>query len=167
MIKGLREHPNSRRLVMTTWNPYDMAHITELNKNPKTPSCCHGSFIQCFVRHGELHLSMVQRSADMLLGVPHNWCQYWALLLYFAHHSNYRVGSFRWIGMDCHIYQHVSHIETVDQLLQIPQKEVDNRFNLCYTPSVKTEGVPEFKAADFVMEGTIPEPQVFTRPKLL
>jgi len=45
--------------------------------------------------------------------------------------------------------------------------EVDNSFNLCYNPSVETQGVPEFKACDFTMDGVIPEPRVLIRPKLL
>lgn len=45
--------------------------------------------------------------------------------------------------------------------------EFDNSFDLCYNPSVETQGVPEFKASDFVMDGVIPEPRVLTKPKLL
>ena len=168
LLDGLRKNPNSRRLVMTTWNPSDMAHITEINHNPLTPSCCHGSMIQLFVREGRVHMAHCQRSADLLLGVPHNWIQYWALLLYFARHSELDVGSLRWIFGDAHIYQEPSHLDAVKQLLRIPvQPEVDNSFNLLYNPSVDSTGVPEFKASDFVMEGVIPEPKVFTKPKLL
>jgi len=168
LLDGLRKNPNSRRLVMTTWNPSDMAHITEINHNPLTPSCCHGSMIQLFVREGRVHMAHCQRSADLLLGVPHNWIQYWALLLYFARHSELDVGSLRWIFGDAHIYQEPSHLDAVKQLLRIPvQPEVDSSFNLRYNPVVQNQVVPEFKASDFVMDGVIPEPKVFTKPKLL
>lgn len=168
LLKGLRNNPNSRRLVMTTWNPLDMATITELNHNQATPSCCHASLVQLFVREGRVHMTHYQRSADLLLGVPHNWIQYWALLLYFARHSGLDVGSLRWIFGDAHIYQEPSHLDAVKQLLRIPvQPEVDNSFNLRYNPVVQSTGVPEFKAGDFVMDGVIPEPRVLTKPKLL
>ena len=39
--EGLKNNPNSRRLIMTTWNSGDMATITEENDNPNTPTCCH------------------------------------------------------------------------------------------------------------------------------
>jgi len=168
LLKGLRNNPNSRRLVMTTWNPSDMAHITELNHNKATPACCHGSMIHLFVREGRVYMTHYQRSADLLLGIIHNWCQYWALLMYFARHSELQVGSLRVLLGDAHIYQEDSHIEAVKQLLRIPvQPEVDNSFNLLYNPVVQSTGVPEFKASDFVMEGVIPEPRVLTKPKLL
>jgi len=168
LLKELRNNPNSRRLVMTTWNPSDMAHITEMNHNPLTPSCCHGSMINLFVREGRVHMTHYQRSADLLLGFPHNAIQYWALLIYFARHSELQVGSLRVLLGDAHIYQEDSHLEAVKQLLRIPvQPEVDNSFNLLYNPVVQSTGVPEFKASDFVMAGVIPEPRVLTKPKLL
>lgn len=168
LLKELRHPPNSRRLVMTTWNPSDMAYITELNHNPATPSCCHGSMIQLFVREGRVHMTHYQRSADLLLGFPHNAIQYWALLIYFARHSELQVGSLRVLLGDAHIYQEDSHLEAVKHILRIPvQPEVDNSFNLLYNPVVQSTGVPEFKASDFVMAGVIPEPRVLTKPKLL
>jgi hypothetical protein len=46
--------------------------------------------------------------------------------------------------------------------------ELDNSFELCYNSSVEQgEGVPVFKADDFVMEGIIPDPIVTIRPVLL
>jgi len=168
LLDGLRSNPNSRRLVMTSWNPLDMAHITFLNENPNTPTTCHSSFVQFFVREGKLHVSSLQRSADMILGFPHNLIQTWALLLYFAHHASLEVGSLRWILNDAHIYWEESHVDTTYQLLSCRvDKSVDNTFNLCYNPVVKNEGVPVFRAADFTMDGVIPYPKVLTKPVLL
>ena len=168
ILNGLRTNPNSRRLVMTTWNPYEMSHITETNHNAKCPTTCHGSFVQFFVRDDRLHMLHVQRSADMLLGAPHNFIAYWALLLYFARHAKLIPGTLRWIFGDAHCYLHPSHIETIEQLLKCdPLLQLDNSFNLVYNKTYEEPGVPVFKASDFVMEGTIPEPLVLTRPKLL
>jgi thymidylate synthase len=168
LLNGLKEHRGSRRLVATTWNPGEMAMITEINENPNTPSCCHGSMIQCFVREGKLHMTQYQRSADVLLGVPHNWLQYWALLLYLAHWSNLEVGSLRWLFGDVHLYQEESHIECARQIIQAPIRFVDSTLKMCYNPILSLAGdIPEFKASDFTMEGVIPEPLVTIRPKLL
>lgn len=168
LLEGLYEHPNSRRLVISTWNTAEMSEITFINDNPKTPSCCHGTLIQCHVRKGQLHLTQYQRSADILLGVPHNWMQYWALLLYLAYWSKFKVGSLRWIFGDVHLYQEASHIECAKQLLAIPYKQLDSRPKMYYNPSVSWTGaIPEFKAADFTLIGEAPEPLVTIRPKLL
>jgi thymidylate synthase len=166
ILDGLRNHPASRRLVMTTWNPAEMARITETNQNKNTPTCCHSTLMQFFVREGALHLMSVQRSCDVLLGLPHNWIQTWALLLYFAHWANLRVGSLRWVLGDLHLYQHPTHTDTAEHLLK-QTVNLDRSVNLCYNPSVENSGVPCFKGSDFVMMGVIPEPRVLTRPTLL
>lgn len=168
LLEGLRDHENSRRLVISTWNTKDMSEITSYNDNPKTPTNCHGSIIQCHVRDGELHMTQYQRSADILLGVPHNWLQYFSLLLYLSHWSELEAGSLRWIFGDVHLYQEESHIECAKQIMQYPVRFIDKPPKLVYNPTVSWTGaIPEFKAYDFTMEGTIPDPLVTIRPKLL
>lgn len=173
VLNGLKSNPNSRRLVLTTWNPGEMADIQEMNKNPKTPTCCHSSFVQFFVRNGDLHMTSYQRSADMLLGVPHNWIQSWSLLLWFAHHAGLQVGSLRWLLGDAHIYCEESHRNTLKALLALlplPDVREENPFELVYRPPADlplSNDCPEFKADHFQMIGTIPDPSVLLRPKLL
>jgi thymidylate synthase len=168
LLKGLKEHRGSRRLVATTWHPGEMEMITDLNENHNTPSTCHGSLIQCFVREGKLHITQYQRSADVLLGVPHNWLQYFSLLLYLAYWSGLEVGTLRWLFGDVHLYQEESHIECARQIIEAPRRIFDDPPRLVYTPTVEWTGIiPEFKASDFTMEGVIPEPLVTIRPKLL
>jgi len=60
--KALKDNPNSRRLLMTTWNAGEMAHITDTNQNPNTPTCCHSIVVQFFVRNGCLSMKTYQRS---------------------------------------------------------------------------------------------------------
>jgi thymidylate synthase len=79
LINAIKEHPYSRRTVATTWIPQ---HVQAGLINPTN---CHGTMIQAFVNpDNSLHLTMYQRSSDMILGMPHNWIQYWALLMYLA-----------------------------------------------------------------------------------
>ena len=158
---ALKNNPNSRRLLMTTWNAGEMAHITERNKNPNTPTCCHSIVVQFFVRNGYLSMKTYQRSADMLLGVPHNWVQSWAMLMWFAHHAGLKVGSMTWMWGDAHIYRESSHLRTVSNLIAFELTQ-DPPLTMVYTPTSE-----DFKASDFTIEGTIPDPVVTTRPKLL
>lgn len=159
--EGLKNNPNSRRLLMTVWSPIDMAEITQLNQNPNTPTCCHSIVVQFFVRNGCLSMKTYQRSADMLLGVPHNWVQSWAMLMWFAHHAGLKVGSMTWMWGDAHIYRESSHLSTVSDLIAFELTQ-DPPLSMVYTPTTK-----DFKASDFTIQGTIPYPVITTRPKLL
>lgn len=157
---ALKNNPNSRRLLMTTWNPGEMAHITETNHNPNTPTCCHSIVVQFFVRNGRLSMKSYQRSADMLLGVPHNWIQSWAMLLWFAHHAGLKVGSMTWMWGDAHVYNEESHVDTAETMIRFYTGM--DEVKMVYTPKST-----DFKASDFTIEGDIPDPIVTTRPKLL
>lgn len=135
---AIKNHPYSRRSLVTTWNTADMIH-------PDTPiTNCHGSIIQTFVEpDNSLHLTMYQRSADMVLGVPHNFIQYWAFLQYLAHHGKREVGTFTWIGGDCHIYD--NHIDMAKKIIKL---DVPKSPNLVYNSSNE-----EFLADDFSLDG--------------
>lgn len=101
LIDGVSGHPYSRRNVITTWNTADMVH----------PRCgitnCHGTVIQAFVSPEPDALSLVtyQRSADVICGLPHNWVQYWAFLLWLAFRAGRKVGELVWVGGDVHVYE--------------------------------------------------------------
>ena len=157
---ALKNNPNSRRLLMTTWNAGEMAYITETNNNPNTPTCCHSIIVQFFVRNGRLSMKSYQRSADMLLGVPHNWIQSWAMLMWFAHHAGLKVGSMTWMWGDAHIYNEPSHVDTAETMISLYTGM--DEVKMVYKPTSK-----DFKASDFSIIGEIPEPVVTTRPKLL
>lgn len=158
---ALKNNPNSRRLLMTTWNAGEMAHITETNDNPNTPTCCHSIIVQFFVRNGELSMKTYQRSADMLLGVPHNWIQSWAMLMWFAHHAGLKVGTMTWMWGDAHIYDEESHLKTARNIIDATYHQNVN-IEMVYTPTTT-----EFKASDFEIVGVIPQPIVTTKPRLL
>jgi thymidylate synthase len=139
-LQAVRNHPNSRRTVMTTWNPAEMAA-------PITPiTNCHGTVIQAFVSpENKLEILMYQRSSDMLLGMPHNWIQYWAFLMYAAKQTGRDVGSFTWIGGDCHLYK--DHYELAEEIIQ-RQMEPGCGYNLIYGGEVGDA----FKADDFSLD---------------
>ena len=160
LIKGIKEHPHSRRHVITTWNPYEMNNITWFNENPKTPSCCHLTMNQYFVRNGKLSVRTYQRSCDILLGAIHNWIQHWALLLWLANQTGLEPGMLIWNYGDLHLYQEPSHLEVAEAIIGCDVAE-RNQVYLDYN------GSGEFKASDFEMVGEIAAPVTTIRPKLL
>lgn len=142
LVDGIRNHPFSRRNVITTWNTADMAD----SECPITN--CHGTVIQAFVNPDDsLHLATYQRSADVICGLPHNWVQYWAFLMWLAHRGGRSVGSLTWVGGDVHVYK--QHYELADKILRAAtSRKPGNTPNLVYTPTSE-----EFKADDFTLDG--------------
>ena len=139
-----------------------MGRITEINGNLQTPTTCHGTLLQFFVRDGALGIYHYQRTADMLLGLPHNLMQYWALLLYLARRSGLKVGWIDWQLGDAHIYDDISHTVPAEYIAYRNLPE-DYTGDLVYQPSID-DGV--FRAADFRLSKSVPEPGVNARPKL-
>lgn len=181
VLDALRSNPYSRRILMTTWHPGEMANITKANQNPNTPTTCHGTMIQYSVspdRDGKpatLNAYHFQRSADVLLGLPHNWVQHWALLTFFAHHTGLKVGGLRYQLGDAHIYDEQSHLQVAQAILKWASgynpTEDAPRLVYTYGGEVDDAGLPAFKAADFSVEwpeGSVKsEPITLIRPKLL
>jgi thymidylate synthase len=75
-IKTLKENPNSRRIMVNSWN------VEQLNQMTLPP--CHYGF-QFYVRDGKyLSLMWNQRSVDTFLGLPFNIASYALLLMIVA-----------------------------------------------------------------------------------
>jgi thymidylate synthase len=166
LIHKLRTDPFSREHVITTWNPVKMAFIKEINNNPRTPACCHSTVVQFFVsKDGGISMHSYQRSADMLLGVPHNWIQSWAFLLWICAQVEGVPEKMLWTFGDAHIYIEPSHVEAVKQILNYytPQISYPAPPRLIYNGSNKDA----FFAEDFEMIGVISPPITAVKPKLL
>lgn len=102
LIAEIRRNPDSRRLVVSAWNPAD---IPAMALAP-----CHVLF-QFYVADGKLSCQLYQRSADLFLGVPFNIASYALLTHMVAAQTGLQVGDFIWTGGDCHIYD--NHREQV------------------------------------------------------
>lgn len=139
-INSLVNHPNSRRNVITTWNAADMEHISTPITN------CHGTVIQLFVRPDtRVDMFMYQRSCDVVVGMQHNWIQYWALLLWLCRESGRAPGKFTWLGGDCHIYE--EHKDLANSLLNLEWKDTSSP-----SPSLLLSTVPGgFLEKDFIL----------------
>ncbi|WP_182407211.1 thymidylate synthase [Psychrobacter sp. GP33] len=103
VIHQIKTNPNSRRLIVSGWNPCEAEQVA-------LPPC-HTLF-QFFVAENKLSCQLYQRSADLFLGVPFNIASYALLTQMVAQVCNLEVGEFIWTGGDCHIYQ--NHREQVD-----------------------------------------------------
>jgi thymidylate synthase len=139
LIEGIKEHPYSRRNVITTWNTADM-------HDRNTPiTNCHGTVIQAFVDlANKLHLVTYQRSVDVICGLPHNWVQYWAFLMWLAHRGNRQVGSLTWIGGDVHVYE--AHQDLAKRVVKAAGEVKEPTPQLIYQPTSD-----DFKADDFTL----------------
>jgi thymidylate synthase len=142
LINGIIKQPFSRRHVITTWNTADMLA-------PETTiALCHGTVIQCMVNsNGGLEMITYQRSADLICGLPHNWIQYWAFLMWLAHRTGTKVSHMAWMGGDIHLY--VPHLDLANKIIGAVDSVVDGEVpELVYTPTGE-----EFRADDFTLSG--------------
>lgn len=106
VIDEIRRNPDSRRLIVSAWNPAD---IPSMALAP-----CHALF-QFHVADGRLSCQLYQRSADLFLGVPFNIASYALLTHLIADQTGLEVGDLVWTGGDCHIYD--NHVEQVTEQL--------------------------------------------------
>ncbi|MET1051807.1 MAG: thymidylate synthase [Mycetocola sp.] len=106
VIEAIKTTPDSRRLIVSAWNPAD---IPDMALAP-----CHALF-QFYVADGKLSCQLYQRSADLFLGVPFNIASYALLTHLVAEQTGLEVGDFVWTGGDCHIYD--NHIDQVTEQL--------------------------------------------------
>lgn len=113
MIDRIKEKPNSRRHVVTAWNP------GEIDKMALPP--CHILF-QFFVAECRLNLHMYQRSCDMFLGVPFNIASYALLNHMVAQVVGLKPGELVITLGDAHIYE--IHYEQVEEQLSREPKEL-------------------------------------------
>lgn len=137
VIEQIRQTPDSRRLIVSAWNPAD---IPDMALAP-----CHALF-QFYVADGKLSCQLYQRSADLFLGVPFNIASYALLTLMIAQQVGLEPGDFVWTGGDCHIYD--NHVEQVtEQLRRDPYPYPTLQF------ARRPESIFDYQFEDFVVEG--------------
>ena len=111
VIEQIKVHPDSRRLIVSAWNPEDVPTMA-------LPPC-HTMF-QFYVNDGKLSLQLYQRSGDVFLGVPFNIASYALLLSLVARATDLEVGEFIHTLGDAHIYK--NHVDQVrEQLSRTPR----------------------------------------------
>jgi len=157
LIKQIRNKPDSRRLIVSAWNPAD---LPDENCSPQDNvragrmalAPCHALF-QFYVADGRLSCQLYQRSADIFLGVPFNIASYALLTLMVAQVVDLQPGEFIHSLGDAHLY--LNHLEQVEKQLAREPKELP-RMEL--NPQVKD--LFEFQYDDFKLTGYDPHPHI-------
>ncbi|MGI8602008.1 MAG: thymidylate synthase [Verrucomicrobiales bacterium] len=145
VLDQLKQDPFSRRLIVTAWNPADIARMA-------LPPC--HAFFQFYVSaSGLLSCQLYQRSADLFLGVPFNIASYSLLTLMFAHVTGLRAGEFVHTFGDLHLY--ANHIEQANlQMARPPHALPQMHLN----PEVKN--LFDFRFEDFRLDNYRPHPHI-------
>ncbi len=144
LVEGLKKNPDSRRHIVTAWNPSDVDRMA-------LPPC-HALF-QFYVADGKLSCQLYQRSADIFLGVPFNIASYALLTLMLAQVCGYQPGDFVHTLGDAHLYS--NHLEQVQlQLAREPRALPTMRLN----PEVRD--IFAFRFEDFTLAGYDPHPHI-------
>ena len=145
VIQDIKKSPDSRRLIVSAWNPKDIPVMIKSGLPP-----CHTLF-QFYVSKGKLSCQLYQRSADVFLGVPYNIASYALLTLMIAKVTELEPGEFVHSFGDTHIY--LNHLEQVNEQLSrdphsLPKLEIiKNRSSIF-----------EFDISDFELTEYNPHP---------
>jgi len=145
LINGIKDKPNSRRHIVSAWNPTDVPNMA-------LPPC--HCFFQIYVnQNGELDLQLYQRSADIFLGVPFNIASYSLLLMMIAQVTGYRAGRFIHTMGDVHLYgNHIDQmfLQRDRPILPPPLVELN--------PGI--ESIFDFEPGDIILDNYNPHPAI-------
>ncbi|WP_309044902.1 thymidylate synthase [Marinobacter sediminicola] len=159
VIDQIRKKPNSRRLIVSAWNPAELPDESigpqeNAEKGLMALAPCHCLF-QFYVLDGKLSCQLYQRSADLFLGVPFNIASYALLTHMIAQQCDLEVGEFVHTFGDCHLYQnHLTDDIVFEQLKREPKalpKLVIKR---------KPDSIFDYELEDFEFEGYDPYPGI-------
>ncbi|MHC5374570.1 thymidylate synthase [Enterococcus sp. LJL120] len=144
VIEMIKTNPDSRRLIVSAWNPEDVPTMA-------LPPC-HTMF-QFYVNDGKLSCQLYQRSADVFLGVPFNIASYALLTHLIAHETGLAVGDFIHTLGDAHLYS--NHIEQMKEQLNRDVREFPT---LVLNPD--KQSVFDFEMEDITVENYNPHPTI-------
>ena len=153
LIKELKANPNSRRMLVSAWNPgvlpdTSISFAKNVANNKAALPPCH-AFFQFYVADGKLSCQLYQRSADIFLGVPFNIASYALLTMMIAQVCDLQVGEFIHTFGDAHIYN--NHLEQLELQLSRKPKSLPK---MILNPAVKN--IFEFTYEDFTLENYEP-----------
>lgn len=146
VVEQIRHNPNSRRLIVSGWNPADLPDESlspqeNARRGKAALPPCHTLF-QFYVANGRLSCQLYQRSADFFLGVPFNIASYALLTHMIAQQCELEVGEFVHTFGDLHLYaNHLNDPTIVDEQLSrtprtLPQLRIKRRpadiFSYCF-----------------------------------
>ena len=157
VIEALKSNPNSRRMLVTAWNPGVLPNTDKnfeenvANGKAALPPC--HAFFQFYVHNNKLSCQLYQRSADIFLGVPFNIASYALLTEMIAHVCGYESGEFIHTFGDAHIYN--NHIDQLNlqssrKIRELPTLKIKR----------KVLDIFDFKFEDFEILNYNPHPHI-------
>jgi thymidylate synthase len=147
VVREIRENPNSRRLIVSAWNP---AEVDAMALPP-----CHCLF-QFYVSEGRLSCQLYQRSADIFLGVPFNIASYALLTMMVAQVTRLRPGDFVHTLGDAHLY--ANHFEQAREQLKRTPKRLPTLWMNPDVTDLFAFRYEDFRLEDYVADATIRAP---------
>lgn len=157
LIETLKTNPNSRRMLVSAWNPSVLPDTTVsfdeniANGKAALPPC--HAFFQFYVANGKLSCQLYQRSADIFLGVPFNIASYALFTMMVAQVCGLGYGDFIHTFGDAHIYN--NHFEQVELQLTRQPKPLPK---MILNPDVKD--IFDFTYNDFTLVDYDPHPAI-------
>jgi thymidylate synthase len=157
LIDTLKTNPNSRRMLISAWNPSVLPDTTKsfsenvANGKVALPPC--HAFFQFYVADGKLSCQLYQRSADIFLGVPFNIASYALFTMMIAQVCGLGLGEFIHTFGDAHIYN--NHFEQLELQLSREPKPLPK---MILNPDISN--IFDFKFEDFTLEGYESHPHI-------
>ena len=157
VIETLKENPNSRRMLISAWNPSvlpdtSMSFSENIANGKVALPPCH-AFFQFYVADNKLSCQLYQRSADIFLGVPFNIASYALFMMMVAQVCGFEAGEFIHTFGDAHIYN--NHIEQLELQLS---REIRPLPTMKINPKVKS--IEDFTFEDFELINYNPHPHI-------
>ena len=159
VIDQIKTRPNSRRLIVSAWNPADLPDESlspqqNAEQGRMALAACHTLF-QFYVANGKLSCQLYQRSADLFLGVPFNIASYSLLTHMVAQQCGLEVGDFVHTFGDCHLYNnHVTDEIVYKQLNRTPKQLPNLLIKRC------PENIFSYELEDFEFDGYESHPRI-------
>jgi thymidylate synthase len=157
LIDQIRLNPNSRRHIVTAWNPAVLPNESispqdNVRQGRAALASCHALY-QFYAADGRLSCLLYQRSTDCPVGQVFNIAQYALLTHLVAHQCNLEPGDFVWTGGDCHIY--LNQVEGVTEQLKREPRPLPKLLI-----KRKPASIFEYRFEDFEIEGYDPHPPI-------
>jgi thymidylate synthase len=157
LVEQLRANPNSRRHIVTAWNPAVLPDETvspqaNVRAGRAALASCHALF-QFYVANGRLSCLLYQRSSDCAVGQVFNIAQYALLTHMIAQQCDLAPGEFVWTGGDCHIY--LNQIDGVREQLRREPRPLPKLLL-----KRKPASILEYRFEDFEVTGYDPHPAI-------